>query len=474
MHSERADHDTDAGAEGAAGRRRRGAVTASVAAAVLLAGGGGAYLTATASDGSGDPGGAGGGTASAAPGGDGTPPPLALDGYPAPSDGTGTYRARGALPDGPDSAPVYRAAGEVTKEEVAKLARALGLDGAPVARGSAWTVGADGDGSGPALRVTRQAPGTWTFRRYAPGTDDCAKGPACLIAPTAADPVGEAAAKKAAAPVLEAVGQDGADLDAGQVIGAQRVVNADPEVGGLPTHDWTTGVTVGAGGEVVAGSGRVKAPVKGDTYPVLSAAKTLALMNTGAAAGAGAGTGSCASAVPLDGRPGAACGSAGAPKETVTVERAVFGLAAHTVRGRPVLVPSWLFEARAPGARTGFTVPRPAVDPAYLPSPAPRPSQERGVRVTGYTTAGRELTVAFTGGVCATYDAKAAEDAGQVKVTVTESSDPEKVCVLIAEEYELTVPLAKPLGDRTVVGRDGERVPLAERGARLPAPAQGR
>ncbi|CAM5415130.1 hypothetical protein [Streptomyces fumanus] len=475
MNSERADHDgTDAGDGRAARRPHRGALTASVAAAVLLAGGGGAYLAATASDGSGGSGASGGGTASAAPGDDGgTPPPLALDGYPAPSGGAVAYRARGALPDGPDAAPVYRAAGEVTKEEVARLARALGLDGAPVARGTAWTVGAVKDGSGPVLRVARQAPGTWSFQRYAPGTDDCAKGPVCATLPTAADPVGEATAKKAAAPVLAAVGQGDADLDAGQVIGAHRVVNADPEVGGLPTDNWTTGVTVGAGGEVVAGSGRVKAPVKGDTYPVLSAAKTLALMNTGdAGAAPGAGIGGCASPVPLDGRPGTGCGPAGARKETVTVERAEFGLAAHTVRGRPVLVPSWLFQTRAPGARAGSTVTHPAVDPEYLPSPAARPSEQREVKATGYTAAGRELTVTFTGGVCARYDVTADEGADEVTVTVTETSDPGKVCVLIAEEQELTVRLAKPLGDRAVVGPDGERIPLAGRGARLPEPGR--
>ena len=62
--------------------------------------------------------------------------------------------------------------------------------------------------------------------------------------------VGEAAAKKAAAPVLKAVGQDDAKLDASQIMGDRRVVNADPEVGGLPTYGWTTGVVVGATGGV--------------------------------------------------------------------------------------------------------------------------------------------------------------------------------------------------------------------------------
>ncbi|MYR40534.1 hypothetical protein GTW67_00520, partial [Streptomyces sp. SID5910] len=155
MNSERPDHD-DAPAADEAGagrpeRRRPPAVAvASVAAAVLLVGAGGAYL-ATSASGSGSD----GGTTSGAPGDD-TPPPLALDGYRAPSpggpDGGGTngiapgepnpygvtYRADGPLPEGPGSAPVYGAKGEVGEAEVARLAEALGIDGAPRLQGEAW------------------------------------------------------------------------------------------------------------------------------------------------------------------------------------------------------------------------------------------------------------------------------------------------------------------------------------------------
>ncbi len=48
------------------------------------------------------------------------------------------------------------------------------------------------------------------------------------------DPVSEAAAKKAAAPVLRRWARTTPKLDAGQVMGARRAVNAEPEVGGLP------------------------------------------------------------------------------------------------------------------------------------------------------------------------------------------------------------------------------------------------
>ncbi|WP_399884139.1 hypothetical protein ACGH7X_10975 [Streptomyces sp. BBFR51] len=504
MNTERPDND-DASAADEAGtgrparRRARAVAVASVAAAVLLVGTGGAYLATSASDGDPD-----GGTASGSSGDD-TPPPLALDDHQASSEG-GTngiapgepnpygvvYRADGPLPEGPGSAPVYRAKGEVTEAEVARLAEALGVEGAPRVQGEAWKAGNAKDGSGPLLTVSRQAPGTWTFHRYAPGTDNCKKGAVCKAPSADGDPVGEAAAKKAAAPVLKALGQDDAKLDAGQVMGARRAVNAEPEVGGLPTYGWTTGVVVDARGEVVGGSGQVKAPVKGDAYPVLGAQETLALLNE-PGGGSGAGIGGCASPVPHQDGADMPCalptGKPGTPekpgKQTATVEDAVFGLAAHPVRGRQTLVPSWLFEVRAPGARDAVTVTYPAVEPKYLTTAAPaspspsdeptsKPGEPRDVRVSGYTAADGELTVHFTGGVCSDYDAKAKESGGKVTVTVTETPHPDKVCILIAKEYERTVPLDKPLGDRTVVGSDDEDVPVHKPGARLPAPSGGR
>ncbi|KAF2780598.1 hypothetical protein [Streptomyces sp. OM5714] len=520
MNTERPDND-DAVADDEAGtgrparRRPRAVGIASVAAAVLLMGGGGAYLATSAAGDDTD-----GGTASGAdpaPGGD-TPPPLPLDDHDGASEGGSngiapgepnpygvTYRADGPLPEGPGSAPVYRAKGDVTEAEVARLAEALGLESAPRVQGGAWKVGNARDGSGPLLTVDRQAPGTWTFHRYTPRTDNCKKGPECKTPSADGNPVDEAAAKKAAAPVLKALGQDDAKLDASQVMGARRAVNAAPEVGGLPTYGWTTGVVVSAQGEVVGGSGQVKVPVKGDTYPVLDAGKTLALLNApgaGTGAGGAGGIGGCASPVPHQDGADLPCSlPTGAPekpgagkKQVATVEDAVFGLAAHPVRGRQTLVPSWLFEVRAPGADDAVTVTYPAVDPKYLTtaapaspatpsapaSPAPsdgptaKPGEPRDVRVSGYTAADGELTVHFTGGVCSDYDAKAKESDGKVTVTVTETPHPDKVCILIAKEYERTVPLDKPLGDRTVVGSDGQDVPAHKPGARLPAPSGGR
>ncbi|MER5436390.1 hypothetical protein [Streptomyces sp. NPDC002588] len=464
-------------------RHRSPVLVASVAAAVLLVGGGGAYLSARATGGSG---------AGTAPSADGTPSPLALDDYAGagangiapgePNPYGVTYKADGALPDGPDSAPVYWAKGSVGEDEVARLAKALGVEGKPVVDGVAWKVGSGNDGSGPVLRVNRQAPGMWTFSRYAPGTDDCTGGTLCTKDPAspATDPVSEAVAKKAAAPVLKAVGQDAAKVDASQVMGAQRVVNADPEIGGLPTHGWTTGISVGADGTVVGANGQLKAPVKGDTYPLLSAEKALAALNAAPGSGHRMGIGGCTSPMPLKDRLESPCGSStqSPQQETVTVEDAVLGLAPHTSGGRQVLVPSWLFEVKGAGAADTYRVTQPAVDPAYLrsattPTPAPTApsatSGPRDVQVDGYTAEGEELVVSFTGGVCADYEATAKETADRVTVTVTETPYPDKVCILIAKEYHRTVRLDEPLGGREVVAADGKAVPLEKDGARLPS-----
>ncbi|MBD9730526.1 hypothetical protein IGX29_01580 [Streptomyces sp. H28] len=469
---------------------------ASVAAAVLLVGGGGAYLATSLAGGSGS------GTTPGA-NGDPTPPPLALDGYAEggvpgiapgePNPYGATYRADGSLPEGPGSAPVYRTRGQVTQDQVATLAKALGVEGTPVSEDGYWRIGGK-DGSGPVLRVERQAPGAWTYSRNALGTDNC-KGDSCKVPPVNVPPVSEEAAEKAALPLLKALGQDGAKLDASRAVGINRTVNATPEIGGLPTHGWDTVVTVGADGAVGGAQGRLVKPVKSDTYPVVGAEEALKLMNTAPGADGRGGIGGCATPVPLAGgeTPEPACEDPAMPPgdgggQTLTVDEAVFGLAPHSVDGQPALVPSWLFEVRTPGVRETSTVTYPAVDPAYLSSasrsgeasPAPsRPGDEptsapaeRSVHVEGYTAEGEELTVTFTGGVCADYRTTARESGGTVTVTVTEKPWPGKVCILIARQYQQTARLDAPLGDRRVVDEDGESVPLRKDGARLPAPPE--
>ncbi|MCX3061424.1 hypothetical protein [Streptomyces beihaiensis] len=476
-------------------RRRRAPAIAMVTAAVLVAGGGGAYLAATAFGDS--------GPVHAGPERAPAPPPLALDGYsagggpgaatgiaPGEPDPSGTrYRATGDLPDGPGKAAVYRAEGTVSAADVARLGGALGLGGTPRLEGGAWILGPAKAGSGPSLRVNRAAPGTWMFTQ-AP----CSGGPKChgVGSGSAGDAVSAAVAEKAAAPVLKALGQDDAKLDAEQVMGATRVVNADPEVGGLPTYGWTTGVQVGPGGRVIGGSGTLKAPVKGATYPVISAERTLALMNRAAKRSASGGGAACATSAPLGERDrpdavtaGGACGPPSPPRPpasvTATVTKATFGLAARYVDGGRALVPSWLFQV-APagsggndgrGART--TVTHTAVDPAYLVAPgsgsasaSPAPSGgggtvTRDVRIEGYDVdaSGRALTLHFTGGVCQKYTASASEGPKRVTVRVTERSKKGTICEALAKFHTLRVSLHSPLDGRKVVGTDGHAVPPA-------------
>ncbi|KUJ54524.1 hypothetical protein ACZ90_66075 [Streptomyces albus subsp. albus] len=427
-------------------RRRRPLAIASVAAAVLLAGGGGALWAARAG---------GGGTAQA-----GAPEPLALDGY----RGAGTrsaegiavgepdphgtrYRADGKLPGGPESAPAYLTGATVTRAEVARLAKALDVAGTPRSDHGVWRVGGAPDAMSPTLQVSRTGPGGWSYSRYgSPGGTTCvhpaepassADDPASTAdgttasgtAPATAGPsdgrprgcgsfrdgpdttsstgaVSEQRAKRAAAPVLRELGLTGARLDAGQRLGATRMVTADPVVGGLPTYGWQTNLQIGADGQLVGGSGMLARPTPTADYPLISAGEALKQLN-GAGGPAplpkgttlcatpvpasparpdhGSGAGDAASAAPATadagtvasadgdgpkGRQGAPCLSGqpsardGAP-ETVRVRKAVFGLAAHSVDGRQALVPSWIFELRHRGPGETVVV-RPAVDPKYI------------------------------------------------------------------------------------------------------------
>jgi hypothetical protein len=498
---------TPAGNASGYGRLRRSPLAvASVAAAVLIAGGGGAYLATSASG------------SDHTTGADSDPPALVLDrldqpvsspssSAPSPSAPNGIapgepnpygtlYRAKGALPEGPESAPVYRASGTVAAADVARLAKALGVAGTPRGDATTWKVGTEKDGSGPLLQVQKQAPGAWTYTRFrAPGGDNCLKGRSCPnVAPTqpgggSGAAVSEDAAKKAAAPVLKALGQDDAKLDASRLLGAVRLVNAAPVVGGLPTYGWTTGIQVGADGALVTGAGQLDTPRRGAEYPVIGAAEALKQLNgaregrgpgsgSGSGSGAKGGSGGCATAMPLTGterdnaKAPCAAGS-GDPRSTVDVGDAVFGLAAESVEGRLALVPSWLFEAVPGGGAKPYTVTQPAVDPAFL-KPAPGHREMPGgpspvgpdKQVTSYSTdsGGRTLTVRCWGGVCGHYAARADESGTDVKVKVTEvKPDPKQVCVAMAKEQTVKTTLDKPLGDRKVInGGTGERVPLAK------------
>jgi hypothetical protein len=456
-----------------------------VAAAVLVAGGGGAYFATVGSEGA-DATDAKSGAAGAE-----NPPPPALDlggsgiapGEPDPTGGGVVYSAKGDLPEGPGRAAVHRATGTVTEAEVTRLAKALGLPGTPRLEGPAWKIGPTKDGQGPSLQVNKDAPGTWTFARFAsPGGDNCLKGKACPSGGSAGEggaPVSEAEAKKAAAPVLRAVGQGEAALNAGQLMGAVRVVNANPVVGGLPTYGWTTGVQVGADGTVVGGSGQLKKPAKSDTYPVISAEEAVDQLNKAGKDSGRIGIGGCATPVPHEGeiKPDAPCEPDGttAGPERLTIGKAVFGLSAQYVDGWQALVPSWLFEVAAKDGGRPFTVTHTAVEERFLKSAEPPardiapadPSKDpadQGPAQISYSVEGRTLTVTFWGGVCSNYEAKATESGDQVKVRIVETNpDPERVCIMLAKELKASVTLDEPLDGRKVVDANTGK-PLPRKG----------
>ncbi|MEU7179611.1 MULTISPECIES: hypothetical protein [Streptomyces] len=489
-------------------RRRTPLAVTSMAAAVLLAGGGAAYWAASAG------GAAAPGTGAPA---QGDPPPLALDGTAGggsiaagePDPRGARYRAVVKLPGGPAAAPVYRPQGQIGQDAVERLAKALDVAGKVRSEGTVWRVGGPArDGHGPALQVNRTGSGAWTYTRYgAPGGTNCplpaspkagsggsgAAGPASTppgcpsyradAGATASDEGGGGGggavppekAAQAVRPVLAALGQEDAKLDTGGLSGAVRTVTARPVLGGLPTYGWQSTLQVGSDGQVVGGSGQLAQLVKGADYPVLSADKTLALLNSpggrpdpgnGCASpgngtrpdkGAGTGTGGIAPCEPSPAK---------AP-QPAEVTGAVFGLAMRYVDGGPALVPSWLFTVRQAGTTgdgpdASATLAHPAVQPKYLTrrggdgAPhSPRPSGKAGVTaLDSYAVAGdgKKLTLRFWGGVCSSYAASAVESATTVRVEVVGTErEPGQVCVKIAKEFTATVTLAKPLDGRKVV-----------------------
>lgn len=483
--------------------RRRGLTAASVALAVLLAGGGGAYWAA---GGTGD----GASPEAARDGSARRPAPLVLDGYGAPAaapaergiapgepapDGGPLYKAAGPLPEGPETAPAYRSVADVDRRAVAALAEALEVPGTVREEDGAWTAGGGDRGQGRSLRVD-SATGAWTFT---------------AAVPLRAGGVSEEEARRAAEPVVEALGLEGAAMDAGTERDGLRIVRVDPRQDGLPVHGRTTEVGVGHGGALAGGSGRLAGLERTDgkaEYPVVDAARALAALNgrsgrtgpqvlcaepaegkpgPGRPEPARPGADGPDAVPPADGDPGVP-GGAGSPEPcgpgggrgTLEVTGAEFGLSAYRSQGRDLLVPSWLFEVAGPDGRQR-TVAHPAVEPEYLAPSSPGdgdgddastsspaepggPSAGRPVRtathVDEYGEGDRTLTVHFWGGVCDDHTATAEESGESVTVRITgKPRDPDGVCVMIAEEMTAEVELDRPVGDRRLLDEEGEPLP---------------
>jgi hypothetical protein len=464
--------------------------------AVLL--GGGYALRATSSN--------------STPGG-GTPPVLRLADYRQPHTDPGAgdqFRLAASLPAGPDRASV-RWLTEPKQADVEKLAKALGIGGHVTRRAGATTYTTDTS----TLRVQQGAGGQWQFVRasFTMGMTVCPPPPvpavgdsdltvSCDVAkpvpladPSAGTATGPgpvtgkdatkslavttpAGARTAAAPVFAAEGIDPRRV----VVHANRpmaVVLADPTVAGLTTHGLTTTVTV-SGQQVNAAGGWLGGSRAGATYPVISAqAAWDELVRTPLPRPLVG----CPEPMAIDNVP-MMCGG------PITVTGAHFGLALHEDNGRPVLVPSWLFEVRgsdtvlsavavaprylaapatpteAPGTAgsgsgssggssgsggsTGTVVPpdAPSSDPS-TGTAAPQPDS----RFSSVTASGSDLIVAFTGGVhaCFSYSVVPTETDQSVTLALIERTSANKRCVEMAQIYQRRVPLAKPLGSRSVI-----------------------
>jgi hypothetical protein len=393
------------------------------------------------------------------------------------------------LPAGPGNARVYRF-GAATPDP-GRLADALGLEPGQVRTGEAVT-----PDQGTVLRIDAGRGGPWQFARAdsyvcldplpgdgADGTvsSTCAAPPP-TEKPAVADAPSDAEALDAARPVVSAVGLDADDavVEPANTFGPavdSRTVRVDPVVGDRPTTGFATSVTVDAAG-VVTASGWLKEAQPSDSYPVIGAHEAvdrLAAMPVPLMA--------CAeSASPV--LPGPACGG---PLE---VTGATFGRSVQWEGAgeRALLVPSWLFEIK--GAPEPLAVV--AVDPAYLADPLPAdpgdgasgsgsgvpgspgtaepgspvdpvaPVVEPSAKTSRFETVapadgGAALRVTFYGGVdtCYAYDVVAKESADQVTLQLVEERTGE-VCIDMAQHYEQTVKLAKPLGTRRVVDADTE------------------
>jgi hypothetical protein len=459
--------------------------------------------------------------------GSGTPTVLRLADYHPPTAGNPAdnfLRLTIELPDGPAEAAV-RWLAPPQGAEVERLAKALGLRGHLTTTGGVSTYTTDT----ASLRVQLGAGGQWQYARAAfldgtfacprhptsasPSADDPSLTVGCDVGvpvplggdPTSTGPAprsGRAiktlaitspeAARAAARPVLEAVGIDPRNAE---VRTGQGVVAADPTVERLPTDGLTTTVRV-TGTRVSSAAGYLGGSQAGSTYPVISArAARRQLVRTPMVRRLIA----CPEPQPAGNDP-MICGG------PITVTGARFGLSLHEENGRPLLVPSWLFDVRgsdnplsvvavdprylaAPpiataggstpgstgsgsgsggsgsGGSTGTVVP--PVAPSSDPEPSdPEPSDPEPSdpalapvsRFSSVTPSGTGLNVTFTGGVraCFSYTVVPTETNRQVSLSLVEATSSTKRCIEMAQVYERHVALAAPLGTRQVVdGRTG-------------------
>ena len=276
-------------------RRRSPLVLAAAAAAVLAAVGGGAYWATTASGGAD----ARGGSAATR-----HPPRGERDGggaagghRPGEPDPNGVATGRGEAARRARHGLRLPAARQVSGADVTGSRGPSGSTGRPRRRAAPGRWGHRRTARGPA-QVNQKAPGTWTYPGSAgrrardrwPKRQDVSDAHHVRPAPDhrGAAPDRRCAGRRArrrrrrrrAARPSSRRSARTTPSSTRRRTGSVRVVNADPKVDGLPTYGWTTGIQVGPDGQVVGGSGQLKTPDKGATYPVIGADQTLAQLNS--------------------------------------------------------------------------------------------------------------------------------------------------------------------------------------------------
>ncbi|MDT0264915.1 hypothetical protein RM844_01290 [Streptomyces sp. DSM 44915] len=310
---------------------------------------------------------------------------------------------------------------------------------------------------------------------------------------------------------------DDGGYDAGEVTGSTRTVRAEPLVDGLPVAGMEIVLGIGPGGGLVTAAGSLGVPTAGEERPVTGAAEALARVNEGSGAAAAREIGDpCL--MPEPGGLAPALGEAAeelaldcprptpGPVEPLPVS-AELGLSLVWSEGSPLLVPAWLFRTdEADGRR--LTLAEPAVEYQVGPvadgagdavdseepgdaepgdsepaeagaEPSEGDGSEPGVAdgsdgaevgpvepdtlptgglwVAGHASDTDTLTVHFWGGVCDTYEVRATESADEVVLTVAVvDPDPERVCVMMAEQHVDEVTLDAPVGDRALLDERGE------------------
>jgi hypothetical protein len=228
--------------------------------------------------------------------------------------------------------------------------------------GSSTGGGSSGSSAGKAGGVTPADPDSTAVASHTVGGGNVA-APVLVDRLPTGPPPNEAAVRRAAAPVLAALGLDGAAVAVTGFAGFANLV-ATPTVDGLPTAGFETRLEYDGKTTLFGGSGWLGGPARGTQYPLVSAKRALdALPHPDIA-------------IACTNPAGSRCPAA----SPTVVTGARLGLAIRRdAQAGALLVPAWLYDVRD----GHFPLVAIAVDPAYLQPPAtrqlpPQPPQPAG------------------------------------------------------------------------------------------------